>query len=256
MKTAARWVLAAGLVLLILGGIGMCQPAFGQAGQQPPTTHEGCLPAQLGGTGTRYELFETAAVSGRVGWCPVGDGRWYTWVHQWCRKDLCNKLPAHATVTIAAATDRIANATDKWAQVKEEWKVWAVPLTTDMQRWELRDWRHQACQWLTSTVPGVTPQPPLPIPLPNITPQPVLPTTYCEGYAPGPKPEPPAEAWRTVGGTIYKLTLGPPARLVSATTRKAPQNLACVDALVIPVGAKTFKRFQGGAQDEAAECIK
>lgn len=255
MKTAARWVLTIAVALAALAAIAMCQPAFGQT----PPEDFWCMPAELGGTGTRYENFATAAVSGRIGWCPNQEKtRWKMAVHQWCRNDVCNRLPAQATITIAASIDRVLKASDKKTAVKAEWDAWKIANDTPLKEWEYKDWRYQACTWLTSTHDASS-RPPVPIPLPKAKPDDVdfqFPLTFCDVLKPGDKPAPPPVAWRAAGGTLYKLTMGPPPRLVSATTRKATQNAACDPALVIPVGAKSFMRLAGGALDEATECVK
>lgn len=263
MKRAARIVLAALFALFIVAVLTFASRAYGQTTPPPDWS---CIPAQHARAGdvrvgTRYEVFETAVISGRVGWCPTVDGTaWYTWSHQWCRKDLCNKLPASATTTILAALDRIANATDRRAQINIEWKTWGVPPKTPLEDWERKSWRQQACQWLTSTQPGVAPRPPLPIPLPKKLPTDVAfdpPMTFCDFLDPGAKPVPPAQLWKSIGGLIYTTSNG--TQLTGVTSRKTAAELACNDAIAaIKVGVRTFYPLAtgGGAANERVECAQ
>jgi hypothetical protein len=181
-------VIAAVLLLAPLGALAQTAP--------PPT----CLPSNaiLNGTGTDYKVFETAAVHGEVGWCPSADGTtWYIAAHRWCLKTVCDKAPPNAFTLFLGAIDRIRVAANPITQLQTEWATAAVPLATDLEKWQVRDWRYQACQWLTSTQPGVTPRPPVPIALPKKLPtdvDAVIPLTYCDSLAPGAKPLAPCAA--------------------------------------------------------------
>ena len=180
--------------------------------QTPAEPH--CLPANglINGTGTNYEVFETADVSGDVGWCPSLSGGWRIYVHHFCLREVCGKPKPEWAGIIAAATYRITHAVDPVAQLMTEWRNNGIALQTDMQRWQVKNWRHQACMWLTSTQPGVTPRPPLPI---TISPPPVNadgtpwlpPLDYCALWAPGAQPVviPPQIIYEAASTLVYPL---------------------------------------------------
>lgn len=202
---------ACGVVLLALAALLLIAPAYGQTA--PPTPQPACLPnnALLKGTGSDYGLFETQEVSGRVGWCPSVPAGWHMGVHQWTLK----KTPAAVGFSLTAAIDRVRAASSPLAQVQAEVSAIGQPITTDLDRWLFRDWAHQACQWLTSTQPGVTPRAPMPIAIPN--PDGGIPAlltmTYCDYLDPGPRPAPPpppADRFVVTATPLYVFTPDPP----------------------------------------------
>lgn len=195
--------------------------ASGQAASAPTASAPvpDCLPKNsvFSGTGTDYGEFETAAVAGRMGWCPEIDNTWGLYVHQWCLKTVCGKAPLTTTAVLLGAIDRIRAAADPIAQVKLEWKTSGIPLATPLEVWQYNDWRYQACQWLTATQPGVTPRPskmPIAIPkkLPTDIDPPLPPMNYCETWNPGPAPvtppPPPGVAYVITSKAVYPVANG------------------------------------------------
>lgn len=217
-----------------------------------------CLPANaiVKGTGTDYKTFETINVKGEVGWCPSSSGGWRIAIHQWCLKTVCSNGTPISSGAIMAAIDRVMRAADPASQAAAEWAAVSITPRTDLELWQFKDWRYQACQWLSSTQPGVTPRPAMPIPLPNVFnpdgTQWMPPLTYCDVWDPGPKPTPPT-GWVAMGTTIFKFANG---RLTSATTQKATKGAPCDGITVVTAGAYTYQGLVGGAADEKTACVK
>lgn len=242
MKIVA--ILALAIVALLPGA------ARAQAASAPAIPY--CLPKTplLNGTGTDFTLFETATVSGRLGWCPSSSG-WNIVVHQWNLKK--TQAPGFDTF-VGDAIARVLRASDPVAQVKIEWATYGQPLTNDADRWEYASWRFQACQWLTSTQPGVSPRPAMPIALPADVKNPdgtpwLPPVGYCDPWNPGPPPS----TWKATGGTIFKFASG---RLTVPTVRKATAGAACDGVTKATVGSTAYQSLVGGPSDEVTGCAK
>lgn len=182
------------LLLLLLALLPSLSHAQASAPLQPY-----CIPNNnwLKGAGTDYNVFETAEISGRVGWCPSSEGGWHITVHQWCQKSLCTKTTmAIMATSLGAAIDRVKAASAPASQIATEWASWGVPLKTDLEKWHFRDWKHQACLWLISK------------PFPLQPPGGFAPTwdptpAYCDSLLPGVKPveQPPVVVY-VVTGTV------------------------------------------------------
>ena len=251
--------LGVAFVIAMVAFVVLAGNAHAQAASAPPPEPY-CLPgtALLKGTGTDFALFETADVSGRVGWCKSNNGGWRIVIHQW---NLRKAAPIPFDVYVGDAITRVLRSSDPIAQAKIEWATYGVPLETDLDRWLYRDWRYQACQWLTSTTPGaMNPRPPLPIAWPNSPPlnadgTPWLPPPgYCDPWTPGAKPVPAPSTWKAVGGAIYRHAAGKLLGVVSGKT--AAKDAPCTGITVSQAGTFIYQQLVGGPADEATRCIK
>lgn len=248
-KRAAQAVMAAILFAFIVGAL------FSETrAQTPPVPEKYCLPkvgTVINGTGTAYGTFETLDVAGRVGWCPSNSGGWYIVIHQWNLQ----KTKAPLDGMVGDAIDRVLHSSDPVAQALVEWSTYRQPLVTDLDKWNYRTWRYQACQWLTSTQPGVTPRPPMPVALDAKNPDGsawVPPMDYCEAWNPGAKPSPDA-GWKATGSYIF---LWSGTRLTNVTTRKATPGAPCDGMTKITVGTTVYQSLVGGPAGEVTGCAK
>lgn len=227
-----------------------------------PPTQPPCLPGNMvfKGTGTDYGVFETADMHGEVGWCTSNNGGWRIFFHRWCLKTVCNKAPPDVWTRVVDALGRVKSASNPALQMRAEWDAVGVPFKTPLEWWQFNDWRYQACQWLSSTQPGVTPRPPLPLPWPHSTPlNPngtiwTPPLDYCNQMNPGPKPPPVSpDGWKALGLTIFKYSNG---RLTAPTIRNATKDAACDGATVVTAGTLIYQGLVGGVVDEKTPCTK
>ena len=235
-----------GFVLLLLLTAGM---AHGQTAASAPLKPY-CLPSDTkGGLGSDHQTFETADVSGEVGWCPSSDGGWHITVHQYCLKTICGKPPLSAAAVITGAITRVLHAANPASQAQAEWATAGIPLKTDLERWQYQSWLYQACQWLTATQPGVSPRPTaLPIALPKKSPTdvtaPLPPLTYCEVWKPGAAPAPPADTWLvTAAGSVVTRPAYP---LVAGKRGLISDNTAKTGTVCDCVATKLPESFAGG----------
>jgi hypothetical protein len=224
MKQFVAALLAAIGVLFIVVIAILAMPGLSRAQAASAPAIEPCLPnnAVIKGTGTDYGTFETADVKGRIGWCPNADGSWRIVVFQWNLR----RLAMPAGFDLGAAIDRVRAASSPIAQVTLEFAAYAKPLETDNDKWAFRDWRHQACQWLTATQPGVAPRGAMPIKLPDSVKNPdgtpwLAPMTICDPWAPGDKPvaaPPTVQYVVTAGSRAYPVTQLPDGKLKRSIT--------------------------------------
>jgi len=216
-----RWLLLLALV---------APAAFGQ-----------CLPSSVfpSEAGTDYIVVKTPFVEGRVGWClesrtAAGD-RWVQIVYQWCLTRNCSTL-----VNPFAVLDQLKAASAPKAAASAVSAQYSIKLTdpTDILRY--KQWRYDACVALTLARLTTTALDPLPA-----------------GYCGTRLPDPVADRWVTINGSIFTAAGGRLTGLVSG--KKAAAGLTCnCDTISATSGARRFCAAPPAttAATEVAECQK